>query len=166
MMEENENSKNDFQMQYLKNMDIKKLYNLNSVHLSFLIEKTFNNFESYLEDYLKNQKFTKRQIYILYVLDNYSNIPQEKIASILDFKEVTITREINILEKNNLISRKIDQNDKRKKLVNITSRGKEALDKINLNKLDDNLEEYMTKEELYILKMLLNKIILSLKQDN
>lgn len=155
--------KDDFEEKYIKEVDKTNLYELNTIPLGFLIENAFNTFSEHSNYHLKDKNITRKQLYILFVLNMYKNIPQEKIASILNLKEVTVTREINHLEKNQFIVRKNDVTDKRKKLVNITYKGKDFLEKLDINKLEKDIGNYLTSEEIHILRILLKKLIMSTK---
>ena len=59
----------------------------------------------------------QNQFWILLVLYQEQDITQERIASLLRVNGATVTRELENLEKRNLIIRKIDENDRRRKLV-------------------------------------------------
>ncbi len=61
-----------------------------------------------------------------------------------------------------MITRKIDENDKRKKIVELTEKGKTVAN-LSMNfsrKSEDYLNEHMSPEELHILRILLKKLIL------
>lgn len=117
----------------------------------------------YLNKQLKDINLTPKQIYILLILSNDHHINQESIASILNSNEVTTTREIYTLEKNNYVTREIDEDDKRKKIVLLTDKGKRFVNIITTfsKQIETNLNEYISPEELHFLRILLKKLLIS-----
>lgn len=150
--------------------DINKMDNndIDDVPLGFFIEYLFNSYGSFIKKHLNDVKLTQKQAYILLTLFHENSIPQEKLASLLNFNEVTVTREVNYLEKKNYIIRKTDENDKRKKIVSLSEKGY-AMQSL-LRKCDHESEiellDYLNYEELHILKFLMRKVMLTLDEIN
>lgn len=148
--------------------DFSKINNeeIDEVPLGFFIESIYRYYSDYLNHHLKNVDLTPKQIYILLILSNENNLNQESIASVLNSNEVTTAREINHLEKNEFIERETDSNDKRKKIVLLTDKGKKLVNIITKfsNISEENLNEYISPEELHILRILLKKLLLSVNE--
>ncbi|WP_296885474.1 MarR family winged helix-turn-helix transcriptional regulator [uncultured Methanobrevibacter sp.] len=101
----------------------------------------------------------------LSVLCQEQNISQERIASLLRVNGATVTRELENLEKRNLIMRKMDENDRRRKLVSLYDKGFEMLESFRDVdwETESKLLKYFSIEELHILKFLLKKIIIRIE---
>ena len=161
------NAEKNYHSNIKTNRIIKDISNIDNneiddIPLGFFIESIFRHYSTYLNMNLKDFDLTAKQVYIILILYNKENLNQETIASILNSNEVTTTREINNLEKKELITRKIDENDKRKKIVELTEKGKTVAN-LSMNfsrKSEDYLNEHMSPEELHILRILLKKLIL------
>ena len=78
--------------------------------------------------------------------------------------EATVTRELNNLEKRNLIIRKTDENDRRRKLVSLYDKGFEMIQTVlDIDyESESQLLNYFSMEEFHILKFLLKKFIVTL----
>lgn len=76
-----------------------------------------------------------------------------------------MTRELENLEKRNLIMRKIDENDRRRKLVSLYDNGFEMLESVqNVDwESESKLLNHFSIEELHILKFMLKKIIITIE---
>lgn len=139
---------------------------LDQVPIGFLIENIHNYYSVYMNKKLKNKNLTLIHSYIMLILFNGNNINQETIASILKINEVTATRVIGSLEDNGYVIRKIDENDKRKKIVNLTEKGREMVKVIMDYSNDDEkmINELISPEELHILRVLMKKLLLSINE--
>lgn len=82
----------------------------------------------YISDvfYKNNIHLTKQQWIVLKILDEDNNgIIQNDLACITERNKASLTRLINIMEKNNLVSRIPSKTDSRKNLIQITPEGNE-----------------------------------------
>ena len=165
-MDLNSNNKNGdkFESEIL---DIYSLDNneLDDVPIGFFFGLVARQYLSFFDKYLCELNINQNQLWILLVLCQEQNISQERIASILRVNGATVTRELEILEKRNLIMRKIDENDRRRKLVSLYDSGFEMLESVQEVdwETESKLLNYFSIEELHILKFLLKKIIITIE---
>jgi DNA-binding MarR family transcriptional regulator len=67
---------------------------------------------------------------------NSMDVIQQDIVEIIKKDKSVVLRQIDNLEKKNLLQRTVDPNDRRKNIIKITDKGMELVDKINV-KLDE-----------------------------
>ena len=168
-MDSNSNNKNNgkSEINQPEILDIYSLDNneLDNVPIGFFFELVARQYLSFFDKYLCELNINQNQLWILLVLCQEQNISQERIASILRVNGATVTRELEILEKRNLIMRKIDENDRRRKLVSLYDKGFEMLESVQDVDWENEskLLNYFSIEELHILKFLLKKIIITIE---
>ncbi len=71
---------------------------------------------------------TERQYDYLFALDQATKLSQGALSKLLGVDRSTNTLVIRILEKKGLVSRKVDQTDSRRKIVEITKAGRQAFE--------------------------------------
>ena len=157
-MDSNSNNKNNgkSEINQPEILDIYSLDNneLDDVPIGFFFGLVARQYLSFFDKYLCELNINQNQLWILLVLCQEQNISQERIASILRVNGATVTRELEILEKRNLIMRKIDENDRRRKLVSLYDKGFEMLESVQDVDWENEskLLNYFSIEELHILK--------------
>ena len=90
--------------------------------------KTSKMLNGYIADvfHKKNISITKQQWIILKILsDKNEGVIQNKLAYITERNKASLTRLINGMEKNSLVTRVRSENDSRKNIVYITDKGTE-----------------------------------------
>ncbi|AUC16558.1 hypothetical protein BTO06_16000 [Tenacibaculum sp. SZ-18] len=108
-------------------------------------------------------KITINQILLMIQIDKNQEISQVELAELL-FKDVaSITRMTELLVKEKLIERKENKEDRRKKDLKITRKGKKLLDLAIpvISKNREIAQHNMTETEIKTLLNLLNKIIIN-----
>lgn len=108
-------------------------------------------------------KITINQILLMIQIDRNPEISQVELAELL-FKDVaSITRMTELLVKEDFIERKENKNDRRKKDLKITRKGKKLLDLAIpiISKNREVAQKNMTEKERNTLFNLLNKIIIN-----
>ena len=103
---------------------------------------------------------------IKYIAKN-NNVTASNIENAFNMKKSTVSDHLNSLENLGYIVRIVDQNDSRKKIVQLTSKGEE-LDRNIKNKFMQNeryLSSLFTKEELDVLNDALIKVKKKLKEE-
>ena len=168
-MDLNSNNKNSGKSE-INQQEILDIYSLDNnelddVPIGFFFGLVARQYLSFFDKYLCELNINQNQLWILLVLCQEQNISQERIASILRVNGATVTRELEILEKRNLIMRKIDENDRRRKLVSLYDKGFEMLESVQDVDWENEskLLNYFSIEELHILKFLLKKIIITIE---
>lgn len=66
-------------------------------------------------------------------------IIQEELASNVHMNESTITRALKKLEDAGMVHREVDENNRRRKIITVTEKGRDAVDKIR--KLDEEWDD-------------------------
>ncbi len=101
---------------------------------------------------------------VLFEIFNSNGLTQQELAKITNKDKTTITRLINTLEKNGLVTRKADENDRRKKLICYTPKSKKIKSKIIevLKSSNQKLEDELDKTDLKIMRKVMFAIMKSL----
>ena len=150
-----------------KILDIYLLDNnkIDNVPIGFFFGLAARQYLNFFDKYLSELDINQNQFWILLNLCQEQNISQDRIASLLRVNGATVTRELESLEKRNLIMRKIDENDRRRKLVSLYDKGFEMLESVQDVdwETESKLLNYFSIEELHILKFLLKKIIITIE---
>ncbi len=127
------------------------------------IGKTFKMINMYIWDVLKanNIHVTKEQWIVLKILqENNEGLIQNDLAFITYRNKASLTRLINVMEKNGLVSRCKTENDARKKTISITQKGTELFLKIKPLMLESIalFQKDITKKEKEMVIQVLKKI--------
>ena len=130
------------------------------------IAKTFKMLESYVETVLVENyvPISKRQQIALNIINSNTEINQKQLAHFLNRDKTSVARFVATLEKNELIKKECDSNDKRNKQLFLTKKGKTILNettpiikKVALN-LQNELSEKDIKNTIASLKKIQEKI--------
>ncbi|UXX79690.1 MarR family transcriptional regulator [Reichenbachiella carrageenanivorans] len=91
--------------------------------------RTMKALDHFLNDQFESHglNLTKAQFVVLKVLSHQSSIAQNNLAFITNRDKTSLTRLIDTMEKKGLVIRSSDPNDKRIKLVSITTEGKSSV---------------------------------------
>ncbi|MBE6510890.1 MAG: MarR family transcriptional regulator [Methanobrevibacter sp.] len=85
------------------------------------------------------------QLHILFEINKDSKINQDKIASRCNTNKGAVARSIKKLEENGLVTRTIDENNRRQNIITLTQKGSQTLDKA-IGMLDE-LESYLFEDD-------------------
>ena len=122
--------------------------------LGFLISNIFNDYTNYMNSYLEKMDLTLSQTRVLLVLALNNGVSIDFLAEKSNIGKSSVTKSVKILEKKGFLTKGIDPEDNRKKIVKITNKGrniqKEAL-KIN-NEIEESIVSAIGEEEIKILK--------------
>lgn len=159
---------NDIGYKIIKDFSNIDYEELDHVPIGFLLESIHNHYSVYMNKKLKNKDLTLKQAHIILILFNENNINQELIGSMLHINEVTTTREISSLEDKGYVIRRVDENDKRKKIVTITEEGRKKVKTITdyAKNNEKMINEFISPEELHILRVLMKKLLTSINELN
>lgn len=147
-----------------KNVSELKNDELSESPLGFLLFQTSRNYYHYLDEYLNEMNIALSQVYFLLALYNKDHVSQEYLADILGLSEGTVTKSIRSLSHKHLVKRERNTEDKRKKIVILTEEGRSLVDEFHevIGDFNSELLKDFTREELYILRILLKKMALVL----
>ena len=127
------------------------------------IGKTYKMMNTYISDIIKNNNIqvTKEQWLVLKILhEDHNGIVQNELAFITNRNKASLTRLINVMEKNNLVARIPSKEDSRKNLIYITKNGKILFLKMKPLMLRSmkTLQNEITAEEKEVFINILKKI--------
>tara|TARA_R110001583_G_scaffold77623_4_gene211227 strand:- start:14003 stop:14464 length:462 start_codon:yes stop_codon:yes gene_type:complete len=125
--------------------------------------KTSKMMNMYISDvfYKNNIQMTKQQWIVLKILhDDKKGIIQNELAYITDRNKASLTRLINVLEKNNLVIRISSKEDSRKNIIHITEKGETLFLKTKplVLKSIKIIEDGISKDEMKLFIEIMTKI--------
>jgi len=102
----------------------------------------------YLNHHLEDYGINASQLHLLFEISHQKNINQEKIATRCNIDKGAVARSIRKLEEKGLVTRQIDDANRRQNIISLTEKGEETLtESINLLKnwemevFDENIIE-------------------------
>lgn len=115
----------------------------------------------------KELNITYSKFLVLMSVGYCPNKSQKCIADHLDHTEAAVSRQVSNLEKDGLVKIKLNNDNKREKLVDITKKGEGLLEKSFeiLSKATDNLLSTLSKKEVDIMDKSLDKLIFHVHQE-
>ena len=137
-----------------------KNYKLND-SLGYLINGLSLSMKQKLEAKLKNRKVTVHQFGILLLIFKKSDLTQKEIANQTNGDEPGTARLMNRLEEKGCILRVVDKEDKRKRLVSLTSAGESLLNELlpYAQEINADLTSVLDETEKETLFKLLTKVV-------
>lgn len=125
--------------------------------------KTSKMMNMYISDVFNrnNIQITKQQWIVLKILhDDKDAIIQNELAYITDRNKASLTRLINVMEKNNLVTRISSKEDCRKNIIHITEKGEKLFLKTKPLILQSikTIEDGISKEEMKFFIEIMTKI--------
>lgn len=93
----------------------------------------------YLNHHLEEYGINASQLHLLFEISHQKNINQEKIATRCNINKGAVARSIRKLEEKGLVTRQIDDANRRQNIISLTDKGEETLtESINLLKKWEN----------------------------
>lgn len=120
---------------------------------------------SVYEKWTKDNGLTSNSVMILYLTKNSNQfITSKLIIDKLYLSKQTVNSVLNSMEKDGLLVRKINENNKREKLIVLTSKGNEFADKILRDLYDYESKAYsqLTEYERTMFVEICNKLLKAL----
>lgn len=130
-------------------------YNLIGFAVRFIMQK-----KRIIRQYLKGTDMNMVDSMVMMIVNRHPNCNQETIGEITLFDGAIIARSLKKLEKMDFVVREVDPENRRKKIVQITSAGAEFVKRLRSDFKDANDEIYsnLTDEELNQLEHILTKV--------
>lgn len=124
--------------------------------------RTMKAMDYFVKDHFSSRglKLTKAQMIVLKVLSRRNGIAQNNLAFITNRDKTSLTRLIETMEKNGLVNRLSDTEDKRIKRVSITEEGKKTIDSAVpiiyeiLEKVQDGIKQEDLETTIRVLKQI------------
>jgi len=159
-------------LKYLTYIDISTIIvsNIQNMHVSLPSETVFYTIERAIKEYRKfSQKnlsnevddMTIDQRMVLSFLEKFPELTQKEIAVLVFRDTASLTRMINLMVNKKYLKRSINNSNRRRYKLEITTKGKQVLKTLTpivLNNRKKSLRG-ITKEELIQMKTVLKKII-------
>jgi MarR family transcriptional regulator, organic hydroperoxide resistance regulator len=116
------------------------MINVDDKGIGFLITKTALKLKNRFNNYMKENGFniTADQFEILNILWDKEGITQTEIANFVSKDKTNITRILDVMEKNNLLQRENDKNDRRIYRIFLTKFGKMQKSKLRKVLIEGN----------------------------
>jgi DNA-binding MarR family transcriptional regulator len=155
---------------YLEIMDIEINKSDFNKTIAPWIGKTFKMMNMYICTVFQknNIQVTKEQWIVLKILhEDNDGVFQNELAFITSRNKASLTRLINVMEKNNLVARISSKEDSRKNLIYITKNGKKLFLKMKpiMLKSIKIAQEGITEEEMKVFFKIMTKIQNNLKNN-
>ncbi len=135
--------------------------------LLFLMSKAQHTLKNYLKREFTTGGVTisPAQSGILFSLKLRNGLSMNQLSEILSIDNAAITRHVDILERNGLVKREQDADDRRKCIVCITEKGIAEADKSKAiaRRINNMLKEGFSEDEIKIFKRILNSFFIRFK---
>lgn len=117
-----------------------------------------------LDEMLFSLKVDWRELVVMLVLEQVPGISQARLIPFLQTDKANVTKLLQIMEKKELVSREVDEQDQRNKLCYLTSQGKELVPDLNniLNSWEAASFEGISEEDLMQYQRISERIIQNL----
>lgn len=128
--------------------------------IGYRINKVANHINTQLNKILATYDIAVEQRATLEIIKFEKDVKQTTIAQLLGKDKTTISRSLNVLEKKGLIFKNEIQNDKRIKVIKLTPKGEEVLEKTqeSMNQFREKLHTSLQTHEILFLFNTLDKI--------
>ena len=136
---------------------------LPSQTIFFTIERAIREYRRFAQKNLriKHKNITIDQALVLFYLHHKPELSQNEIANLIFRDTASLTRMIDLMEKNDYITRSVNKKDRRKFIYRITPEGESVLRDL-YEIIDHNRKTALAQissEELQIMEETLNQII-------
>ncbi|MFV0592360.1 MAG: MarR family winged helix-turn-helix transcriptional regulator [Draconibacterium sp.] len=130
--------------------------------LTYLLGQTFNLMRMKLKESFRenNMDFSMEQYIMLNLISHKNDLTQQDLANHFQKDKSLILRHVNILIEELYVNRKIDTDDKRKKILSLTSKGQTVLDLLRktAHQVSEDLLEGVTESEKEVFQKVIQKI--------
>lgn len=136
--------------------DLKEV-NASNIPVGKLLYMIGKGYLKYVNRNISEFGINTTQLHLLFEISDKSDINQEQIASRCNINKGAVARSIRKLEEMGLVTRQIDENNRRQNKISLTKDGEEVLEKTL--KVLHNWEDSVILEDGYIEKELLQKVL-------
>jgi len=130
--------------------------------LTYLLGQTFTLMrmklkESFKENYMD---FSMEQYIMLNLINHKNDLTQQDLANHFQKDKSLILRQVNVMIKESYVERETGKDDKRKKILILTPRGREVLERLKAiaKKVSEELLEGVTDNEKNVFQAVIQKI--------
>ena len=102
---------------------------------------------------------------ILFSLKFGNGLSMNQLSQILSIDNAAVTRHVDTLERNGLVKREQDADDRRKMIIRITEKGIAEADKLKViaRRINSMIKEGFSEEEVEVFKSILNSFFIKFK---
>lgn len=104
-----------------------KIIDAKTLPIGKLITMISRGHTIYLNHHLEDYGINASQLHLLFEISHQKNINQEKIATRCNINKGAVARSIRKLEEKGLVTRQIDDANRRQNIISLTGKGKETL---------------------------------------
>ncbi|MDO5810934.1 MAG: MarR family transcriptional regulator [Methanobrevibacter sp.] len=104
-----------------------KIIDAKTLPIGKLITMISRGHTIYLNHHLEDYGINASQLHLLFEISHQKNINQEKIATRCNINKGAVARSIRKLEEKGLVTRQIDDANRRQNIISLTDKGKETL---------------------------------------
>lgn len=135
--------------------------------LIFLMSKAGYALKNYMKRECINEEALKSsaQAGILMALTMRDGLSMNQLSEIVSIDNAAVTRHVDHLERNALVRREADANDRRKNIIRITAEGVIAAEKAKAvaRKINGMIKDGFTEQEIDAFKRILSSFIIKFK---
>jgi DNA-binding MarR family transcriptional regulator len=136
--------------------------------LLFLMSKAQHALKNYLKKEFSNGgiDISPAQAGILFSLKISNGLSMNHLSRIISIDNAAITRHIDTLERDGLVKRDPDANDRRKNIISITDKGIIEADRTKAiaRRINSMIKEGFSDEEIEVFKKVLSSFLIKFKQ--
>lgn len=135
--------------------------NINEIKLGILLSTAFTRYTNHLNNILKEMNISLSQTRILLTLAHKDGVSIDHLSQKTGIGKSSITKSVKILERKEFITKEIDPQDNRKKIIKITNKGRKIQEKaLEINQeIEETIEKQIGKQETNNLKYNLKTLI-------
>ena len=135
--------------------------NINEIKLGLLLSTAFSTYTNHLNNILKEMNISLSQTRLLLTLAHKDEVSIDYLSQKTGIGKSSITKSVKILEKKEFLTKQIDPQDNRKKIIKITVKGRKIQQKaVKINQeIEENIEKQIGKTETNNLKYNLKTLI-------
>lgn len=147
-------------------LNFDKIFQSPGFHIGFISQALRNNIAKRFAENGYDISFA--QWPMLVALWHHGEISQKKINELIRKDKTSVARMLFVMEKHKLIERKLDPDDRRNKLINLTEKGKELVKRLVpiVEEFVDDMCKGLTNDEIESLKSTLGKIFKNIEGIN
>ena len=145
--------------------DVNELKNIDNdnIDLTATFAMIKRSYIRYIDNEIRKDDINAGEFPFLLVLNEKDKITQKELADSLRTSEGLTTRVLKKLEKNGYIIREVDSNNKRRKIITITEKGRKIADKVICiqNNWEKEIFSSLSEDELNEFKRILKLLLIS-----
>jgi DNA-binding MarR family transcriptional regulator len=129
-------------------------------HLTYIIASMNKQLEAELQEHLREVGMPIEQVRILEVLSDSSGLPMGELAAQALVEPTTLTKMIDRMVADSLVTRLLDPNDRRRVVITLGPAGKVALRRLNriISSQESRISKRVPKAKLVELRSMLRGI--------